>query len=70
MCETPLDDPDAELRSELAAAMPIQSRQWVNQVRRVGYDEVERSCHMTLEIALDDLHFRHIIEHGVDVAEA
>ena len=38
--------------------------------RRVENDEVERSWNITIEIAIDDLHPRHTIEHRVDTAEA
>src|SRR4051794_15053713 len=50
-----LDDLERQLRSELAAAVPIGAQAPINEVRRIGDDEIEHSIDSDEKIALDDV---------------
>jgi hypothetical protein len=47
------DDSETERAAELAAAMAIRARERVNEIRRIGDDQIEPPLRCGIKIALD-----------------
>ena len=63
-------DVETERGSEVAAAVPVQPRRRVDQIRRIGDDQIERAVEPVEQVAFHDLDPAHAVQRGIHPAEA